>query len=102
MFEFLKRKWVEWLISIALVILTVVLTNRFAIKRDTANTLNKKLDEKASIEYVDKRDSEVKHYVDTKTEANKDNFTKALDAQTKLIESMDHKIDILLTNERNR
>ena len=84
-----KKTWVEWLVSVVLVVITVVLTNHFTAKRDFSTTLKTELDSKATFEYVNKQD---------------DNLRDVIEQQSRLrnerIESMDHKIDILLSRTK--
>jgi len=76
----------EWLISATIAILAVLVTQSFMTKRESSSAIMQKIDTKASIEYVDKGDA---------------NLEKMLDQHTKqsneLMQSMDHKIDILLS-----
>jgi|WetSurMetagenome_2_1015567.scaffolds.fasta_scaffold00103_64 hypothetical protein len=96
MLEFLKKKWVEWLISVGLVILTVMLTNTFTMKREENTLIKQELNKKASVEYVDKQDASTKEYVDKECDNTKELIKQAVDQQTERIKSVDHKLDILL------
>jgi hypothetical protein len=92
MLSLLKQKWVEWLISVILVIITVILTNSFAIKRSSDETLQKEIKEKASVEYVNQQDGSLKDYIDRQD----DNTKEAVKSQTELIKSIDSKLNILI------
>jgi uncharacterized membrane protein len=100
MLEFLKKKWIEWLISILIVVITVVLTNSFAVRRDSNADIKKKLEEKASKEYVDKQDATMKDYIDKENENVINLLDQSVKAQTGLINSMDQKLNILIDNKK--
>ncbi len=96
MLEFIKKKWVEWLISISVVCISAIIVNAFTIKRDSQTGLQRQIEGKASIEYVDKQDGKIYDYVKTQDQNTKDQLEQAIDAQTTIIQSMDHKLDILI------
>lgn len=96
MLEFIKKKWVEWLISISVVCISAIIVNAFTIKRDNKAVIQKQIESKASIEYVDKQDGKIYDYVKSQDQNLKDNLQQSIDAQTRVIESMDHKLDILI------
>jgi hypothetical protein len=102
MYEFLKKKWVEWLISVTLVVLTVILTNHFTVKRDTKTKIQDELKTKASIEYVNQQDIANRAYTDTKFES----ATKLLEShcsesrtnaemQLEWMKSIDRKLNVI-------
>jgi threonyl-tRNA synthetase len=100
MIEFLKKKWLEWLISITIVIITVILTNAFTIKRETNTELQRKLEQKASIEYVNQQDQGIRLDMDRQNSTIQTSIKQADEAQLELIKSMDRKIDILLNRQK--
>ena len=96
MLEFIKKKWVEWLISISVVCISAIVVNVFTLKRDSKAVIQKQIESKASIEYVNKQDDQIYDYVKSQDLNLKDNLQQSIDAQTRVIESMDHKLDILI------
>lgn len=107
MLEFLKKKWVEWLMAIVIVVISSILMNSFMMKRDRTNVLEdnklkiqEQLKGKANYEYVDKQDDAILNYVNVQDQNIKDNLNQSIEAQTIIIQSMDHKLDILINNNK--
>ncbi len=96
MLEFIKKKWVEWLISISVVCLSAIIVNAFTLKRDSKAIIQKQIESKASIDYVDKQDEQIYDYVRSQDTNIDTRLQQAIDAQTAVIQSMDHKLDILI------
>jgi cytoskeletal protein RodZ len=106
MLEFLKKKWVEWLMAIVVVVISSILMNSFMLKRDrtkdiedSKSKIQEQLRGKASFEYVDKQDNTLKEYINTQDQNIKDNLEQSIEAQTTIIQSMDHKLDILINSK---
>ncbi len=96
MLEFLKKKWIEWLISVTLVVITVILTNNFTVRRESKAAIQKQLDEKASIKYVDAQDQNILKILENQAEEAKE--TNKM--QTELIKSVDGKLNILISRPK--
>ena len=103
MLEFLKKKWIEWLISISIVIITVILTNNFTVRREAKSDIMKQLNQKANVEYVNQQDNALKNYIDIQDQNTKDYIRvhaeesqKADEAMKARVMSIDRKLDILI------
>jgi hypothetical protein len=96
MLEFLKKKWVEWLISITIVIITAALYNSLTIKRESNSLIQQELKQKASVEYVNQQDAGIKAYVDKQDDNTNKKIDESVKAQTELIKSIDGKLNILI------
>lgn len=86
MLEYLKKRWIEWFISASIAIIAVLITQSFIIKRESSSALMQKIDTKASIEYVDQQDANLEKMLEQHSKQS-----------TELMQSMDSKIDILLS-----
>ncbi len=100
MFSFIKQKWIEWMVSVIIVIITVLLTNHFAIQRDADMVIQKELKDKASIEYVDQQTTNLKSYIDVQDENTKElirrhdeETAKATQITIEWLKSINNKID---------
>jgi hypothetical protein len=65
MLEILKKKWAEWLISLALIVIASILANDFAVKRESKKTIQDELNAKADKVYVDARDFALEKKIET-------------------------------------
>jgi hypothetical protein len=96
MLEFVKKNWVQWVVGIVLAIITVTMTDRYAIRRDANKEIQNQLSSKASKDYVDQQDNSMRIYVDKQDENTKD----AIKSQTELIKSIDGKLNILIDRDK--
>lgn len=76
----------EWLISATIAVLAVLVTQSLVSKRESASSIMQKIDTKASIEYVDQQDANIEKMLEQHSKQS-----------TELMQSMDSKIDILLS-----
>ena len=86
MLNYLKTRWMEWLISATIAILAVLITQSFVAKREASSDIMQKIETKASIEYVDQQDANLEKMLEQHSKQS-----------TELMQSMDSKIDILLS-----
>jgi len=97
--EFDRKKLIEWLFAIVLIILTTIATSYAVTRREYKKTL----DAKPSKEYVDSKDADLKESIE-KGDANtmvyikqhEENQKQVLEQFDKRYETIDHKLDILL------
>lgn len=107
MIELLKKKWVEWLVSIAIVLITAVLYDHFTVRRETNSSIIKSIDQKADKVYVDQQDQRIEDYIN-KQDENSMTYIKqhAIESEQanqrtiELIKSMDAKLNILLNRQK--
>jgi len=64
MLNLIKQKWIEWLVSITLVVITVLLTDSIKGRRDTKTSIQAQIEKKANIEYVDAQNNNTRLYID--------------------------------------
>src|SRR5512133_2065494 len=97
MFEkIINSKLFQYIMTITIAILTVILTQGLVAKRDVAKSIKDEIARKATYEYVDTQDNNITKSVQQHIEDD-----RAKDGtMIKLIESMDRKIDILIANKR--
>lgn len=86
MLNYLKTRWMEWLISATIAIVAVLLTQSSMEKRDSSKSIMQKIETKADKEYVDKQDANIEKMLEQHSKQS-----------TELMQSMDNKIDILLS-----
>ena len=86
--EDLKKSWIVILVTATLSILGSLLIMSLTFKRDDSNTIQKKIDEKASVVYVDKQDEIIRN-----------EYKNALQQQSVLLQSIDSKLNILITKK---
>lgn len=86
--EDLKKGWLVILVTATLSILGSLLIMSLTFKRDDSNTIQKKIDEKASVIYVDKQDDIIRN-----------EYKNALQQQSVLLQSIDSKLNILITKK---
>lgn len=82
----MKTRWMEWLISATIAVLAVLVTQSLVTKRETSSSIMQKIETKASIEYVDQQDANLEKMLEQHSKQS-----------TEIMQSMDHKIDILLS-----
>jgi hypothetical protein len=92
MLERIKQKWVEWLVSVVLVFLTVILTNHFMLQRDQKTSIERQIEMKADKVYVDQQDMNIKDQI-RQHESDQKILIDQLNTNYK---SIDKKLDILL------
>jgi len=85
MLNYLKTRWMEWLISATIAVLAVLVTQSLVAKRESSSSIMQKIETKASIEYVNQQDQNIEKMLEQHSKQS-----------TELMQSMDHKIDILL------
>ena len=97
MFEkVINSKLFQYIMTVTIAILTVILTQGLVAKREVAKSVKEEIAKKATYEYVDIQDKNItnslqQHILEAKRQD---------EAMMSLFESMDHKIDILLTNRK--
>jgi uncharacterized protein YlxW (UPF0749 family) len=99
MVELIKKKWVEWLISIVLVIITVELTNYYSVKNEQQSYIQKQIEKKADTDYVNQQNTNLKYYVDRRDDNIQNLLNTYVQAQQELYKSMDNKLNILINRK---
>lgn len=94
--KFIQSKWFERLFTASISIIGITITLGVSGMRDSKASLRKELNTKATIEYVDKQDASTMKALETHSRETE----KQSDALMEMIKSMDHKIDILITDKK--
>ena len=84
--ETIKKGWVQWLISACITIILFITAQSISTRKESKLDVRSELKTKASIEYVDQQDQNLEKMLEQHSKQS-----------TELMQSMDHKIDILLS-----
>ncbi len=101
--KFLQSKWSERLFTAAISIIGITITLSVTGWRESRTSIRNELSKKASIEYVDKQDSNIKEMIRVYVEnADKQNqsWLKLFESMESNYNSLDHKVDILITKQK--
>lgn len=82
--------------TVTIAILTVILTQGLVARREVTKSVKDEIAKKAPYEYVDTQDKNITSSLQQHVEES----NRQDEAVMSLIQSMDHKIDILLTNRK--
>lgn len=100
MLERIKQKWVEWIFAVVLVVITTILTNYATTKRETNSVYRTQLEQKADKTYVDKQDESIRASINQGDDNMKEYFDQYRAQQKEFQQSMDAKINILLSRTK--
>lgn len=107
MVEFLKKKWVEYSILLTITVIGCIVTNHFTSRENRKNSIDRVLEQKAGLDYVNQQDNAIRSYVDTQDrnilntiKQHADESAKSNEAQLELFKSMDKKLNILISKTK--
>ncbi len=87
-----NSKLFQWFMGVVASVIIVILTQSLISKREYNQNIKADMDKKASIDYVDKQDIQIKGTLQQHISES----DKQMDAQTELIKSIDGNVKILL------
>jgi hypothetical protein len=98
--EWLKRKWLDFIVTAAISIMTVLIGFKMTASDTDAREYKQQLDRKAELSYVKDQDEEIKKQCLQWKQDVDANYTRLYNQNTEIIKRIDILYELTLRNQR--